>query len=198
MKNKPILFIDFYKTINHDLYWRGLPKEQCEKIQELLFGNNPELANDWMRDKYTAEQVNKILAEKFDIPYKELWDIFVEGCKTMTVPNNFLNLIKQVRGKYLAVLITDNMDSFSRFIKPALRLENYFDFIINSFEQRALKADNAGALFLKYTKLYKADIKECICLDDSQNIYEIFTKLGGTAYLVTSEQDISYYLAKLT
>lgn len=89
------------------------------------------------------------------------------------------------------------MDNFSRFTKPELSLEKYFDVISNSFEERMLKKDNSGELFLKYTRLYNATIQNCVCLDDSQNVYEVFSKLGGIAYLVTPEKNISYWLTKI-
>ena len=40
---KPILFIDFYKTLNHDVYWRSLSLEIRVKIQEFLFKNRQTL-----------------------------------------------------------------------------------------------------------------------------------------------------------
>jgi len=126
-----------------------------------------------------------------------LWNVFVDDCKTTKVHNSILVKIHQLRAKYTVILINDNMDSFTRFILPALNLIDYFDVISNSFEQRILKTDNSGELFLRYTELHKANIQDCICLDDSQNVYETFTKLGGIAYLVTPEQDISYFLEKI-
>jgi FMN phosphatase YigB (HAD superfamily) len=197
MVNKPIIFIDFFKTLNHDIYWRSLPFKDLERIQEFLFRNNTTLVDDWMRGKYTAEQINHMVSGRLNIPYEYLWNVFVQDCQTMTVPNGILESINKLRDRYTTILLTDNMDSFTRFTKPALKLENYFDLISNSFVEGKHKTDNDGELFLKYIKLHSANIKNCVSLDDSQSVQRIFTKLGGISYLVTLEHNISYYLEKI-
>jgi len=198
MNTKPILFIDFFKTLNHEVYWRSLPSAEKEKIQQLLFRNNTTLVNDWMRGKHSAEDVNRIAAEKLNIPYEHLWEVFVRDCKTMKIPITTLETINQLRHKYFTILLTGNMDSFSRFTQPALHLDNYFDLISNSFNEGLHKTDNEGELFLKYTRLYNAKIQDCVLLDDSKQVYETFSKLGGIAYLITPEKTISFYLKQLS
>lgn len=197
MNNKPILFIDFYKTLNHDAYWRSLPVNEQNKIQNFLFENRIALVEDWMRGKYTAEQINQILSEHLNISYNNLWNTFVQDCRTVKIQQDILKSINKLREKYFVILLTDNMDNFTRYTQPALKLENYFDFISNSFDQRMLKKDNSGKLFLKYTRLYNTKVQDCISLDDSQTVCEVFTKLGGVAYLVTPEEDISFWLKKI-
>jgi len=196
--SKPILFIDFYKTLNYDMFWRSLAADKSQEVQEILFKNERALADDWMRGKHTAEQINQIVAEKINIPYEQLWNIFVNDCKNMTVPIGTLETINSLRQKYLTILITDNMDNFTRFTLPALKLGDYFDHVVNSYDEKMLKADNGGELFLKHSTLHDANIRECLCLDDSNTVYQTFTQLGGKAYLVTPEQDVSYYLGKLS
>ena len=137
------------------------------------------------------------MSAQLNIPYSTLWDTFVQDCKTVKIQKGVLESINLLRSKYFVIMTTDNMDNFSRFTKPELSLEKYFDVISNSFEERMLKKDNSGELFLKYTRLYNATIQNCVCLDDSQNVYEVFSKLGGIAYLVTPEKNISYWLTKI-
>ncbi|OGZ52835.1 MAG: hypothetical protein A3B25_01125 [Candidatus Ryanbacteria bacterium RIFCSPLOWO2_01_FULL_48_26] len=196
-KTKPILFCDFDGVLCHDLYWRSLPLDEYEKLQELLFRNDTSLVNDWMRGKYSAEEINRIVSEKIGIPYERLWNIFIEDCKTMQVSKEVLEALRGLRERYTVILITGNMDSFSRFTHPALALENYFDHISNSFYEGMHKTDNKGEIFLKYAKKYDVPIESCIVLDDSKNVHKVFTELGGTAYLVTQNQGILYHLEKL-
>jgi|TARA_Y100000310_G_scaffold342803_1_gene447513 hypothetical protein len=61
---KPILFCDFDGTICHDRYWRSLSPESHEALQELLFRGDKARISDWMRGKYTAEEINQFAAEK--------------------------------------------------------------------------------------------------------------------------------------
>jgi FMN phosphatase YigB (HAD superfamily) len=194
---KPILFIDFYKTLNHDAYWRSLLPEELQEVQGFLFHSGTTLVDDWMRGDYTAEQINKILSDNLKISYGRLWNTFVADCESMTIPITTLETINYLRKKYYIILLTDNMDNFTRFTCPALNLNNYFNAISNSYDQRLLKTDNDGEIFLKYVKEQNANIKDCILLDDSQKIYDTFTNLGGTAHLITPEKDIAYHLQKL-
>jgi len=69
---KPILFIDFDGTLCHDRFWRSLPAEQYEKVQTLLFKERKSYAEEWMKGKHTAEEVNQFLSEQLRIPFEEI------------------------------------------------------------------------------------------------------------------------------
>ena len=90
---KPILFIDFDGTIAHDKYWRSLPDKEFQEVQKLLFQDNREVVNDWMRGKYSAEEINRFIANKTQIEYKKLWDIFVKDCESVGVSKSTLKKI---------------------------------------------------------------------------------------------------------
>lgn len=194
---KPILFVDFDETICHERYWRSLPEAEHQGIQKLLFGEDKQIVHDWMRGKYTAEEVNLFASAQLSLDYDYLWNIFVDDCKTMHVPEDILNVIKSLNIKFTTILITGNMDSFSRFTVPALSLENYFDEISNSFHEGRHKTDDNGSLFIKFTSKYGVLVNDCILLDDSDKVCSIFTQLGGTALQVSSGTPIEQHLAKL-
>ncbi len=194
---KPILFCDFDGTICHDRYWSSLPAEQYDQVQKLLFRDDTSRVNDWMRGKYTAEQINEWLSEQTGMPYKELWGVFVADCESMKVSTETLEKLSSLRDHYTVILMTGNMDSFSRFTAPILRLQNYFDQISNSYHEGKHKTDNGGEIFKEYTGRLGVPLSECVVLDDSQSVCDTFELLGGKAYRVTSEKDINYYLALL-
>ena len=198
VKTKPILFCDFDGTLCHDRYWRSLPPDEHKKVQELLFRNDTTLVNDWMRGRYSAEEINQFVSEKTGMPFKKLWGIFVDDCKTMQVSKKLLERLHCLRSRYAVILITGNMDSFSRFTQPALMLENYFDCISNSFYENIHKKDNRGEIFLKYAERYNVPIQNCILFDDSEGVCKVFTELGGTAYLVDSDQNFFSQLKNLS
>lgn len=83
MTAKPILFIDFDGTLCHDRFWRGLPEDQYEKVQEFLFKQDKSLIQDWMKGKRTAEEINQQVADKLGIPYEDIWKIFIRDVETM-------------------------------------------------------------------------------------------------------------------
>lgn len=95
------------------------------------------------------------------------------------------------------MLVTGNMDCFSRFTKPALSLENYFDEIINSYEVGKLKTDNEGEFFRDYASQHSIPLEECYVIDDSEKVCKIFLSLGGRAFQVTLEDNITRHLKQL-
>ena len=95
------------------------------------------------------------------------------------------------------VLITGNMDSFSRFTVPALKLDAYFDAISNSYDEGRLKTDDGGALFLHYANRFGVPIEECVAIDDAEDVSAMFTALGGTAILVTADRTVDVILDSL-
>lgn len=194
---KPIIFCDFDGVLCHDRFWRSLSPDQYEKVQEYLFRNNLELVNDWMRGKYSAEEINKKVSENTDTPYDLLWDVFVSDCEQMSVSSDALEKLNSLRSRYTVILVTGNMDCFSRFTRPATELDRYFDHISNSFEEGILKTDENGRIFVQFAEKHGVPIQSCYGLDDSKNVNEVFSELGGTACLVTKEQDILYHLENI-
>lgn len=193
---KPHLFIDFYNTLCFDLYWRSMDKEMYEKSQSFLFKENWLLIEEWMRGKYTSEDINLKLAQYLNIPYEDIWEIFVQDCKTLQIDKKILKKISTLRKIYTTILITDNMDNFGRFTLPVLQLSDYFDQIIISSDHKCLKTDNEGELFLK-GKNGISDFSNDILIDDSTRICAVFKTLGGTPYQVTPDESLSYWLEKI-
>jgi len=195
---KPILFVDFDGTICHDRYWRTLPEDEHAAIQSLLFGRDTtKIVHDWMRGRYTAEEVNAYAAKEIGLEYDYLWNIFVDDCVTMFVSKDVLKTVYSLSDTYTTILITGNMDSFTRFTVPALSLEKYFDRIINSFYEGRHKTDNNGALFKKCADEYNIEISTCILLDDSSEVCDVFTAIGGMALRITSQTPIEQRLHEL-
>jgi FMN phosphatase YigB (HAD superfamily) len=150
-----------------------------------------------MRGKYTAEEINNLVAERIGMSFEELWKLFVADCTTMQVSGTILGKLSSLRSKYVVILITGNMDSFSRFTVPALHLDEYFDHINNSFFEGKLKDDEKGAVFAKYADTLRTALERCFLIDDSARACESFKALGGTAYRITPERNIMSYLEKM-
>ncbi len=195
--NKPILFVDFDGTLCHDRFWRSLPEEQYKKVQVRLFEEEKSYAEEWMKGKHTAEEVNQFLAEQLGIPFEEIWEIFVKDAETMNVSKDVLETIRKLQERYTTILVTVNMDSFSRFTVSALKLKDYFDHISNSYYEGKFKSDNEGEVFRDYIQKYSAPVDRSILIDDSTGACKTFRALGGIAYQVTTEEDISHHLAQL-
>jgi len=198
MSAKPILFVDFDGTLCHDRFWRSLPEEQYKKVQVLLFEEEKSYAEEWMKGRRTAEEVNMFLAEKLGIPFQALWTVFVKDAETMRVSEEVLETIGSLRDTYTTILITVNMDSFSRFTVPALKLDSYFDAISNSYHEGKFKSDNGGEIFKEYLEKYSAPGESSILIDDSPSACETFRSLGGITCQATAEKDITFHLKTLS
>jgi FMN phosphatase YigB (HAD superfamily) len=188
------LFIDFDGTICHDRFWRSLPKDENQQIQDFLFSGSNSVVVDWMKGVYTSEEINQMVANETGLRYEYIWDAFVDDCKNMYVKKEILDAVKLLRKDFHIVLITGNMDCFTRFTVPSLQLNDYFDVIVNSFEEKQLKTDNNGYTFTKYLK---GDIHDAILIEDSEKSCEIFSSLGGAAYRVLEKDDTQKYLLSL-
>lgn len=191
---KPTLFIDFDGTLCHERFWRSLDSELQEKVQTNLFGSKKEVVRDWMLGKYTSEEINQILAEELDSDYDKLWSTFVNDCEKMAVSREVLDRIQNLRNQYFTVLITDNMDSLDRFTIPALGLNQYFDLVVNSHTEKALKNDENGKSFRKVAERYKSPLSNSILIDNSISSCKVFEDLGGRPCLVTSEKTLADWL----
>lgn len=194
---KPILFIDFDGTLCHDRFWRNIDADSFERIQNFLFSENKSVINDWMKGIYSSEDINQLISKELNIPFDKIWKVFVEDCKNMTISSDTLNRIEKLRKDYETILITDNMDCFTRFTVPAQKLDSFFDSIVNSFENKKFKGHNEGEVFIQLTDRTNTKVEDCILIDNSKSACATFSKLGGKSYFVTSENTLDYWLEKL-
>lgn len=194
---KPILFIDFNGTLCHDRFWRNIDADSFERIQNLLFSGNKSVIQDWMKGIYSSEDINQLVSKELNIPFDKIWKVFVEDCKNMTISSDTLNRIEKLRKDYETVLITDNMDCFTRFTVPAKKLDSFFDSIVNSFENKKFKEHNEGEVFIQLAGKTNTNVEDCILIDNSKSACAIFSKLDGQSCFVTSENTLDYWLETL-
>lgn len=194
---RPILFVDFNGTICFDRYWRNLNVEAQKKINDYLFKSNRQIVIDWMRGKYDSEQIHQLLAEELNLNYRQTWDIFVEECQSMYISPRIMLKIKEIGSKFKTILITDNMDCFSRFTVSSLKLDQYFEQIINSADTKIFKDDNNGEVFRILAEKNNTDLSDCALLDDSNTTQQIFVNLGGKSLLVNKENTAEMLLESI-
>lgn len=189
------LFVDFDGTICHDRFWRSLSDAEYTLIQSVLFGTETTMIKDWMCGRYTSEDTNQLVSEKTKLPYAYLWKNFVRDCQTMRVDPAILEVITILRQHYSVILITGNMDCFSRWTIPTLGLNKYFDTIVNSAKEGQLKTERNGETFLKYLS---GGIADAILIEDSPTSCTLFTTLGGTALPVTEQHSALQHLQSIS
>ena len=179
---KKIVFLDWDGTLSHGRFWSGLDKESYENIQNLLFAKNESPADQWMKGEKTSEEVCAWLEGITGHTSSLLMDELSKSCEQMTLSDVTLHLISELRKNAYLVLITDNMDCFSRFTVPANQLQTVFDRIINSSDIARSKRDQDGLSFRETAEQYGLQLSNSILIDDSEKTCNLFQQMGGAIY----------------
>lgn len=199
--NKKIIFIDWDGTLSSSKFWENLRNtdNNFTKIVDDFFTFEKETVIDWMKGLLTSEHINKIISQRADIPEDELWQIFISDCQNMKVDPYAIALIQEIRAKYPVILVTGNMDCFTRFTIPALKLNDKFDLIVNSADVGYLKTDHNGSLFVDCTKQFNIEnMSHSYLIEDSTKTCETFSKLGGNALQVSNLSETIVHLEMLS
>ena len=155
------IFIDWNGTISSSKFWWHL--EQSKKsednkvfarIEKSLFGNLRETIKPWMLGELQSEDVIDKVAKDSKLEYDKVLKEFIKSCASMEiVSKDVLKLVSKIRKKGTKVVIaTDNMDSFTRWTYPGLKLFNHFDGYLNSHYLHAMKGhkdDKGKSLFFR-------------------------------------------------
>jgi FMN phosphatase YigB (HAD superfamily) len=175
--NMPLktIFIDWDGTLSVSRFWGHWQTEDISAynlIQRSLFRDNPGIIHDWMRGFVSAEQVCAEVSIRTNIDRHKLILNLEKSCREMKfIYPDSLDIIQEKRKSGIKVLIaTDNMDTFNRWTMPSLKLDEYFDGVINSFTRGALKneVDNAGRslFFQHYLSQNSLFPEETLWIDD--------------------------------
>lgn len=204
MNKKGIIFIDFNGVISYKPFWFSLKNTShplnhlYSSIENFLFKENISLVKDWMIGKYTSEEIHRILEENVDIPYKEIFEIFVNDSRRLDVSRRILKEVRKMRSIYYFILITDNMDSFTRFTLPHNKIiAKSFNEIYDSYSMKASKRHNNGIFFKEKIKALDFCPSQCYLIDDSNKNCTIFNSLGGKAFNTKNKKDVIDALGSL-
>lgn len=193
-----VLFVDWHKTLCSLPLFHELQdgnEELFDKLDRRLFEDMPiALFIEWMRGKFTKSDVVNLLAGE-DLSIEFVHRILKSSCEKMFFDREeFWPLIAKVRkGGRKVVIATDNIDTFCEYTVPALRLDQYFDDIICSFNIKCLKKDvkNGKMLFFEdYLQKNSVGYDEAILLDDSIETVNACHKCGMQAELINSPDDV--------
>jgi FMN phosphatase YigB (HAD superfamily) len=195
MRNK-VIFIDWDGTLCWSRFWESYSKDNKQFAETIshFFATEKDLIKIWMRGQKTSEEINTIICERSGQPFDNVWLSFQDDCQKMDLDNVFKELIQKIRKEYIVILITGNMDCFSRFTMPALKLNSLFDRVINSSDVGKLKTDNDGEIFKDCLSSLRLSISDSCLIEDSVNTCGVFEKLGGKSRIVKSKDDTITYL----
>ena len=184
-----IIFLDWDGTLSSGRFWSSLDEADSNLIQDNLFIGNQSLVREWMMGKVTSEDVCLWLSLQTGLEYDRLFKTLVADCGTMKIDPPTKNVLAQFSTGVKLILITDNMDCFTRFTIPTTNLNEIFHDIFNSSDIGRLKKEGRGKTFLDAAKKHETQIEDCILIDDSSKTCELFRSLGGTTHLTVNPQN---------
>lgn len=205
---KKVIFIDWNKTLSYSLFWEHLQDSshpnhhQLPVIEKWLFVDNRDAINPWMRGELSVEDIVGKMSRDTNIDHDILLSELQRSCEEMRYCiDNLENIVEQIRANGIKVVIaTDNMDTFSRFTVPAMRLDAIFDGILNSYTIGHLKddeqPDNSIQFFDEYLAKHGWGYTDAILLDDSPDKNGKYRRLGFERVLIDSPMTLERELKR--
>jgi FMN phosphatase YigB (HAD superfamily) len=209
-KTYKVIFFDWHKTLSECDFWGQLKDPIHDRnhwhknIINFLFVENDTLVQQWMRGKVSEEEILQNISEKFGYSIEILREDLAESCCAMTLlSEEILPFITSLREKGIrCVIATDNMDIFKKYVVLALRLDDYFDDILVSSEQGALKFDIAEGgqsipFFHSYLKGKGWNYTDALLLDDRIDESGAYKQLGFDTFQVKNTNQFLEKMRKL-
>lgn len=208
MKTYKTIFFDWHNTLSNSLFWdqwknpEHLRHNWYAPLSRYLLRENMPTVMEWMRGKVSAEEVSAMLADHFGYSREIIFQDLKESCESMRlVSDDVLPLVQKLRKSGMkCVIATDNMDTFTRFTVPALRLSEHFDGVLNSFDIGSLKFDtNDGTIpfFDAYLEENSLNVKDVVLIDDCTDKSGAYKRRGFDIVQISSPDDFVEKLRQL-
>jgi len=185
------VFVDWNGTLCPTNFWSHLEKSEKQSDRDLfklwadaMFINQKDKIVPWMKGKYTSEDILFLVSKETNTNFKTTLKEFIIGCERMEYSSpNIPDLIKSLRDKSVIVAIaTNNMDAFTRWTVPYMKLDTLFNEILNSFYLKAMKHDlnkNGQSLFFRdFFNKYNIEPANCIFIDDGEDKMGAISNFG--------------------
>lgn len=208
LKNKAV-FLDWNGTLSDSFFWEHMRTSDDSEVLELynlwdnaLFNKSKEYIQDWMRGSFTTEEVLSEIANETDTEYKKVLREFIKGCESMEYVSDEIPSIVDTlkRVGYYVVIATNNMDCFTRWTIPFMKLDKLFDEILNSYYLKGLKHDTQkgeSVFFKRFFEEYNVSPQNCIFFDDSTDKEGYITSLGIEYIQIKNSEDLMKRLKSL-
>ncbi len=207
-KKYKTIFFDWHNTLSTLLFWDQWKNPEHPRhewhasLSRYLLGENMSAVMKWMRGKLSAEEISSMLADALGYSREAIFQDLKESCESMRlVSDEILPLVRKLRESGMkCVIATDNMDTFTRFTVPALRLSEHFDGVLNSFETGMLKFDTEGGaipFFDEYLEKNNLRYKDVVLIDDCMDTSGTYEKRGFDILQVFNPDDFVGKLKQL-
>jgi len=208
IKNK-VVFLDWNGTLSNSFFWEHMRTSEDSEVLMLynlwdnaLFNKPKEYVQDWMRGKFSTEDVLRKIAHETNTGYEKVFREFIKGCESMEYVSDDIPCTIETlkRNGYYVVIATNNMDCFTRWTVPFMKLDKLFDDVLNSYYLKGLKHDTENGIsvfFKKFFEKYDIAPKECIFFDDSTDKEGYIASLGIEYVQIENSEDLMKRLKSL-
>lgn len=196
--------MDWYKTLSSSRFFVDNQAENaqwCKIFRKRIFKDNADLLDDWLVGKITTHDILSRVSRN-EAEYQRAFDLLKRSCEKMQFDSErFLPLIKKLRSKgYKVVVATDNMDVFTKYAVPALKLDKYFDGVISSAELGITKKEIINGrlpFFDSFLNVYGESYENAFLFDDRPDIINQCQIAGLSGKCINCPEDLEDGLAKL-
>ena len=160
------------------------------------------LLTQWMIGHKSFNDVVRYVADATDIRHTDLMKELKYSAEHMNFFDpDVITLIGDLRDKGVKVVIaTDNMDTFSKWTVPALKLRSFFDDILVSDTLGVMKSSvdqNGTSLFFRdYLSEHAIDADRTVLIDDNLNT-SILAQTGMDFMHVTMCEPLTTHLKQI-
>ncbi|MGH7196978.1 MAG: HAD family hydrolase [Candidatus Saccharimonadales bacterium] len=203
-----VIFLDWEGTLSKSRFWGhwaadARRQKDYNLIQKRFFENSHDIKQDWMLGKLSAEEAVEFIADLTNMSSANLLTGLQKSCEQMQfIDERILEQVGKLRQNGTKVVIsTDNMDTFTRWTVPALKLDTHVDEVLNSHTLKAFKkethADGTSKFFADFFAQYGVEPSRSLLVDDSIN-NKVVENFGMDYQQVTSGRSASSILSELT
>lgn len=178
------IIFDFGFTLSSDLYFNVAPPE-CPNWQELIqqhIFSDAALVDRWMSAEVTMHDIAGILAPIVHMDVARIIQFLELGCQKLNFNQAVLDFaLRQRAAGMKTVIVTGNMDVFTRVVVPCHHLDQKFDLILNSFDHREIdKAVLWPKAFAHFGDQF--GYTQSLLIEDGEKNVRKFREKGGYAY----------------
>lgn len=178
-KSIKYIFWDWDGTLCLQQYFWPQSRQDNKEIKKLDSIWQAGKSTDWMRGKYSLEQLRQECdCELSDI---ELTQILInEWPDETTINKPLFSIVCALFQNASHYLVTDNMDIFNGYATQSHFLQQNITKIYNSCDYHCLKNDEQS-LFQTIRKDLRLDFSDVLLIDDSADTCKRFISMGGNA-----------------
>ena len=203
------ILLDWNNTLSVSKFWEHwiedpLHRDHYTQICNLL--GHEKLADqvyEWERGGMTSEDVIALVAKKLKLDFDDvLGSLKLSSKRSKLIEPEILDYVKKAkRLGYMVGIATDNMDTFTRWTAPALKLEDHFDVLLNSADIGATKFDLHRDGTLKFFRQFMAEYnlkpRDIILIDDCQKLEQVVKPAGIDFRRVTTNTTAAAHLERV-